>query len=205
MCTTSLSSYHRIMNSSFRKFRSLFYFIEMCASVMVIHHDIKFKDTLTTEQVEIYAESSFTITEDRVIIPQYVWFKEEFFTADLDELYAFCTDEKVKVKGNIFIVRKQSDDDEFEPTQQHIKIGVKGYEIEDCSFNVTLRHSNNGEKKKALTEEEKIALFKEYWEKKRKIPPPKEVYKDFRIGTFYNTCKKNGDLLNVMNTIQHEC
>lgn len=174
----------------------------MCASVMVIGYDVKFKDSISPELVDIYVDdSAFKVTTDEVIIPKYVWFNQEFFDADLDELYAFCRDENVKVKGDIYVVRRESETSD--PMQQHIKLKSTSYDINECTFNITVKSANKT-KRKPLTEEEKIALYKEYWDAKRKPPPPKEVYKEFRIGTFYASCKKNGDLLQIIEDIQND-
>lgn len=175
----------------------------MCAVVMVISADVKFRDTLDESQVEAFSETSFTITEDEVLIPMYEWFKEEFFESDLDSVYADCKSMKAKLKGNIFLVRKENEDEGTEVTQHHIKLGVKEYNEDECTFRVSATKSD-GKKRKTFTEEEKVGLFKEYWESKKKLPPPKEVYKEFRIGTFYATCKKNEQLMKALNEIQKE-
>lgn len=168
---------------------------------MVIASDIKFTSTLNPEQLENYIEdTTFDVSVDGVEIPKFEWFKQDFFESELDELYEFCRDVKAKVKGNIFLVRKDGDDGE--PIQHHVKLGSKEYDFNECSFSISVRKS--GEKRKTLTQDEKVALFKEYWDKKHQIPPPKEVYKDFKLGMFYNQCKKNGDLLQLMENIQND-
>lgn len=172
----------------------------MCAVVMIIASDIKFKNSLSDEEIESYSGSIFTVTEDGVDASLYTWVKEEFFDGELDELYQFAKENSNKLKGHVFIVRKAEDREDCETIQYDIKLGAKDYESDECKFNITVRKQR--EKKKVLTQDEKLALFKEYWELKRKEPPAKEVYKDFRIGAFYNTCKKNADLLAVLTDIQ---
>ena len=169
---------------------------------MIISSNVQFKDSIPLDVAETYAESSFTVTENDVTIPLYEWYKEDTFNAELDELYAFCRDTKSKVKGNIFLVRKANDDVGTDLVQHCIKLGTKSYKMDECSFIISVR--SNKPKKKSLTEDEKVALFKEYWESKHQVPPPKEVYKDFRIGAFYESCKRNGDMLHVLTLITEE-
>lgn len=175
---------------------------QMCASVMVISADIKFRDTLEEDQVASFENEILSVTEDEVFVPLYQWYNADFFMNDIEAFYDNCKELKAKPKGNIFMVKRETDADDAETTQVCIKLGVKSYETDDeCTFKVMVK-KNETKKRKTFTEEEKIQLFKEYWELKKEVPKPKDVYKDFRIGTFYNTCKKNTELMAALKEIQ---
>lgn len=170
----------------------------MCASLLVIDYDVKFGSTITGDQIDSFGEQSFSLTESGLYIQRYVWFQQQFFEQDLNELYQLCKEDKIKVKGNIFVAHREHDDDE--PTQMCIKLDNKGYEMISCTFLITMR-KGNGSKKKPFTTDEKLSLFKEYWEVKHEPPAPTEVYKEFKIGTFYNNCLKHSELMQALNNI----
>lgn len=172
------------------------------ASVMVIACDVKFSDSLRSDQLdsfnEEYGDSSFELSEDGLYMPMYEWFQQQFFEADLDELYEFCRSEHVKLKGNIYMIKREVKDGDYQ--QVHVKLGSKVYEMIDCTFSINVR-KGGANKRKVLSNDDKLALFKEYWESKQRIPNSNEVYKDFRIGSFYATCKKNSDMMDSLNSI----
>lgn len=170
----------------------------MCASLLVVAYDVTFGSTLTADQIDSFGDQSFSLTDSGLCIPCYVWFQHQFFEQDLDELYHLCHEDHIKVKGNIFVAHREHDEDE--PTQMCIRLDNKGYELIPCTFMITMKKSG-GSKKKALTTEEKVGLFKEYWEIKRQPPTPTEVYKEFRIGSFYSTCLKNSEMMQTLNSI----
>lgn len=167
--------------------------------VLVLASKIAFKSTPSDEQLaEANVQSLFEITDEGVLIDCYKWFDDDVFEADLDGLYDFCTNTKLKLKGTIYVVKRE--DEESDPIQYTIKLGSKEATIEECAFNITVKRQ--GEKRKLLTIDEKLALYEEYYSKFKKQPPPKEVYKDFRIGAFYNTCVKNSEVMNCINDIE---
>lgn len=172
----------------------------MSEQIMVIAGSITFAETLASDQVEGFPNIGFTCDDNGVYPVMYEWYQREGFDRDLDEMYEYVRDEKLKPKGTIFAVKRESEDDD--PQQICIKLDRKGYEYIDCNFNVSMR--SDKPKKKALKLEDKLKLFKEYWQKHHKVPNPGEVYKDFKVGAFYKTCLKNSEVMEQVNEITGE-
>ena len=177
----------------------------MCAKVMVLTSKISFKTTPNQEQIDDFpSQTLFMPEDDNIVIDNYKWFEEDVLMSDIETLYSYCDDNKIKIKGNILFVKKEDDDEDadVDVSQHCIKFGSKEVTDTECSFSITCR--KQGERKKPLTLDEKIALYEEYWQTKHEVPPPKEIYKGFRIGSFYSTCKKNGDVMQTLNDIEKE-
>ena len=49
-----------------------------------------------------------------------------------------------------------------------------------------------------------MALFKEYYEENHKLPDKKEVYKEFKVGQFYESAMKNKDMVTQIDEIINE-
>ena len=174
----------------------------MCAKVMVLASKISFKTTPKQDQLTGFPNQTlFDITDDGLVIDTFQWFEEDVFNASINDAYNYCNDVKLKLKGNMLTVRREGEDTN-DVTNHCIKFGAREVTDTQCTFNISCR--KQGEKKKALTIDEKIALYEEYWAMNHEVPPPKEVYKNLRIGAFYSTCRKNGDVMQTLNDIENE-
>lgn len=169
----------------------------MSEQIMVIASNVSFSETLTLDQVDGFPNIGFKCDENGVYPVMYEWYQRSGFERDLDEMYEYVKDERLKVKGTIFAVKREGENSD--PQQVCIKLDRKGYEYIECSFNVSMR--SDKPKKKSLKLEDKLALFKEYWTKHHKVPGPSEIYKDFKVGAFYKTCQKNSEVMEQVNEI----
>lgn len=164
---------------------------------MVIAATIKFGDTITSDQIANFPNVSFEVGEDGIYPIMYEWYQRSGFDTDLDEMYEYCKSEKIKPRGAIYAVKREGE--EGDPQQLCIKLDAKGYEYIEGSFTITMK--KDGPKKKALKLEDKIALFREYWNRNHRVPNPSEVFKDFKVGAFYKTCLKNSETMEMVNEI----
>lgn len=172
----------------------------MSEQIMVIASNIRFSDTLTSEQVDNFPNISFGVEEDGLYPLMYEWYRRNQFDVDLDEMYEYCKRDKIKPKGSLFAVIRESEDNDVQ--QVCVKLDAKGYEYIEGTFCITMK--KEGTKKKTLKLEEKLELFREFWNRNRRIPNPSEIYKDFKIGSFYKTCIKNAEAMESLNEITND-
>lgn len=156
---------------------------------MVLNSKLLFKNSFTNEQIDKYNNDYFEITEEIPKVSCYEWFDKGRFDEAVRELIKFAKQWKNKITGELVVICKGEDDDKVISGRYKLK---KDIEFEECDVNITLRKSR--EKAKVLTEDEKIALCKDYAKNKKKIPGKSEVYKGFKIGSFYHTLSKNSTL-----------
>lgn len=165
--------------------------------VLVLACRIKFNSTVNEQALSNYNNNYFDILENEVNISNIDWFDKESFEEEIENLITFSHEIKNKIKGDVLVYVKGTDDG-VETGKYHIT--SKGSKFSTCDVNITVKQERK-EKPKQLTEDEKIALFKEYWEKKHSAPGKNEIYKGFRIGSFYSTAMKNEDLITALKMI----
>lgn len=167
------------------------------SKVLVLACKIKFNSTVNELALSNYNNNYFDVLENEVNVSNIDWFDKESFEEEIENLITFSQEIKNKIKGDVLVYVKGSDDS-VETGRYHIT--SKGSKFSSCDVNITVRQEKK-EKPKQLTEDEKIALFREYWDKKHSAPGKNEVYKGFRIGNFYTTAMKNEDLITALKGI----
>ena len=173
--------------------------IEMSNKIMIVSAKLTLNNSLTPDQISKFSNLYWSVSSESVEIPMFEWLDEGRFMSETDGMRNYIKNLKNKVKGELFVTRKDKDDN---IGQGKIKIG-SGVTFEPCEFTIMLK-KNKDDKPKPLTEEEKILLFREYWETKGVLPAKTEVYKGFKIGQFYAMLVKNGTTLDMLSDILEE-
>lgn len=169
----------------------------MSRDVMVLKANLSFASSIPQQYVEEFSNCYFGICGDgNVTVPLMSWFERHGFEEELDELLHFAKQIKNKAKGEIIVCSREGDNMQ----EGRYKIARGQYEYEPCEININVRKSKVTASK-PLTEEEKLNLFREFWKQKRVVPKPSEVYKGFRIGTFFTSMMKNQNAISIMNDI----
>ena len=165
--------------------------------VLVLACKIRFRNTINEEAISSFANDYFELNENEVSISTIDWFDRDNFEEQVDNLITFSREIKNKIKGDVLVYVKSADDSVM-TGKYHIT--AKEWSFSKCDLNISVR-SERKEKPKQLTEEEKIALFREYWENKHEAPTKNEIYKGFRIGAFYTAAMKNEELISSLKDI----
>lgn len=171
----------------------------MSDSIMVMSSKLTLNNSLTPGQISKFSNLYFSIGENTVEVPLFEWLDEVRFVEELDHLKFYVMNLKNKIKGEMYVTKKDRDGN---ISQGKFKIS-NNISYESCELCIMPR-KNKEEKSKPLTEEEKIELFREYWNTKGKLPAKSEVYKGFRIGQFYAMLVKNGATLELLSDILDE-
>ena len=169
--------------------------------VLVLSTKLTLDTSLSNEMIEEFSSLFFDINESEVTVPCCDWIDKASFEEDFDNLRVFARQIKNKLKGDVLVYVRNAETDTV--TQGRYKCMAKEITFEECELNISIKKGLK-EKPKALTEEEKIALFREYWELKHQIPGKSETYKGFRIGTFFNTMMKNQNMIEILNNIMKD-
>lgn len=163
---------------------------------MVMAAKLTLNNTLSSDQVGRFSNLYYGVSTESVDVPMFEWLDDSRFMDETDRLRSYVKGLKNKVKGELYVTKKDKDGN---VTQGKIKIGAN-VTFEPCELCV-MPKKEKGDKPKPLTEEEKVLLFREYWESKGVLPAKSEVYKGFRIGQFYAMLLKNGTTLDMLSDI----
>ena len=163
---------------------------------MIMSSKLELNNSMTSDQIKGFSNLYFNITANNVEAPLFEWIDDDRFMNELDRLKIYAKNLKNKVKGEIYVTKKDKDGN---LSQGKIKV-ASAVSYEPCELAI-MPKKNKDEKSKPLTEEEKIQLFREFWETKGVLPAKTEVYKGFRIGQFYSTLIKNGATLDMLSDI----
>lgn len=160
-------------------------------SVMILQYKSEIFTTLTESQVLKYNGLYSKAKTDGIEFPVYEWMDCVRFERELENIVSYLKGIKNKIKCDIIAVTKDEvgDSNVFEYGNRHYKVAGK-ISKEECKIDVKVS-KQKGEHHATLTLDDKIRLFREYWEEKHKLPEIKDVYKEFKIGLFYATCIKN--------------
>lgn len=172
----------------------------MDSKVLVLSTKLTLESSVPQQYLSEFSSMYFDITENEVVVPSIDWFGKDSFEEELDNVKAFAKQVKNKLKGEVLVYVKEGEDTLY---QGRYKVSPKEIEFEQCELNVSVK-KQKAEKAKTLTDSEKLDLFREYWEEKQKVPGKSEVYKGFRIGTFFNSMMKNQNTIEVLNQIMAE-
>ena len=105
------------------------------------------------------------------------------------------------LKLNFIAIHRIESNNKYTYTYVRYKFTKRKITNEICDINIIVKSKNKNEKGKTLTLEEKIELFKRYWEEKHELPPEKEIYNGFNIGRFYAMCLKNENVMTMVHDI----
>lgn len=130
------------------------------------------------------------------------WVRVSDILAAVESIRAVCKREKVKIKGCVYVMYRESSSSEL--TSGCIKVNSRHPVYTDCSIKITSVAEKKDEQTKKFTEEEKMQLFKEFYENNHKLPDKKEVYKEFKIGQFYEAAMKNKTMVTQIDEIINE-
>ena len=165
--------------------------------VLVLACKVAFRSTINEESISSFTNDYFELEDNQVNVSMVDWFDQGNFEEQIDNLITFAREIKNKIKGDVLVYVKGADDS---VTTGKYHITTKEWGFSRCDINITVRQDKK-EKPKQLTEEEKVALFREYWDSKHTAPAKNEIYKGFRIGAFYTTAMKNEDLIAALKDI----
>lgn len=172
----------------------------MSRDVMVLKANLSFTSSIPQQYVEEFSNCYFGICDDgNVTVPLMSWFERRGFEEELDELLHFAKQIKNKVKGEIIVCSREGDNMQ----EGRYKITRGQHEYEPCEININVRKAKVMTSK-PLTEEEKLNLFREFWKLKHAVPKSSEVYKGFRIGSFFTSMMKNQNAISIMNDIMKD-
>lgn len=166
--------------------------------ILVLKSTLALNSSLPQQQLTDYSNMYFDLNENEVNIPNIDWIDKSSFEEELDNLRLFMRQNKNKLKGELLVYVK--DEDNNITFQGRYKLTTSQVLFEQCELNVLVKKQKK-EKSKALTETEKLDLFREYWEKKQRVPGKSEVYNGFRIGAFFNNLMKNQNTIQLLNQI----
>ena len=165
--------------------------------IMILKANLSFVSSIPQQYVSEFSNLYFGICDDgTVTVPLMTWLEKHGFEEELENLLHFSRQIKNKVKGDFIVCVK----DETNMQQGRYKISRSKYLYEPCEININIRKSKPSASK-PLTEEEKLNLFREFWNLKHEVPKSSEVYKGFRIGSYFASMMKNQNAISIMNDI----
>lgn len=170
----------------------------MFDSVLVIQSKLNLNNSLSVDQVKNYSNLYFVISENEVTLPTYEWIDARRLEDEMTRLLNYLKSIHNKLRGDIFVSTRDKDGN---ISQWRYKFSGNKFGKESCEFVLQLKHANDGDKRKALSDDEKVQLFREYWDAKHVVPMKSETYKGFRIGAYYSTISKNDAMMDVLTTI----
>ena len=172
----------------------------MDEKILVLSTKLGFKSDVPDTMLGEWTNDYFDIVGHEAIVGGIDWFDRTRFEASLTALQSFGKRIKNKVKGDILVFVKGGDDS---VRTGKYKVSASKITFEECELNISIRREIK-QKANPLSENEKIELFRTYWNEKHKEPSKNEVFHNFRIGTFYATAMKNKEVADVLHQITNE-
>ena len=172
----------------------IFTYSQMSAQVMPISIKLTLKNSFTPEQLQTFSNLYFDSTDNNIVISLFEWYDKDTFERELTNLLSYVKTNKNKCSGEILVNIRENET----ITQGQYKVRSK-FEFSPCDLVISLRKPK--QQTKGLSEEEKIKIFKKYWDAKHSVPAKNEVYEGFRIGQFYSSLLKNDAAFKVLNEI----
>lgn len=167
---------------------------------MILQSKVMPTTTFAPDIIGGFSSPLLKLDEAVINIPHFEWLSYSVVDGSFTELYHYLKPSKIRIKGDLIVACKNGSGDLI---TGRIKIG-KTNVFEESPINMSLRKAKNdtGEKK-TYTDDEKLQLFREYWDEKHDVPPASEVYKEFAIGRFYATIQKSTHLQEAVISIQN--
>lgn len=137
----------------------------------------------------------FSVSPEHVSMLVQEWIDKTTFEEELEAIMSTLKRRKLKGHGQIMCRIREGE------TYGDIvyKVGSK-IAIKRCEFSIVVKREKT-EAPVALTDEEKLALFRDFWQNKHAIPQKSEVYKDFKIGMYYSTADKSSNTMEAIRGI----
>ena len=165
--------------------------------ILVLACRIKFKNTVDETKIGSFSNDYFEISENEINASIIDWVEQGRFEEQVENLIAFSREIKNKISGDV-LVYVRSPNDAINTGKYHIT--TKEWGFTKCDINISVRKPAK-DKPKQLTDPEKLALFREYWQAKHSAPAKNEIYKGFKVGLFYTSAMKNEDLITALKDI----
>ena len=125
---------------------------------------------------------------------------------DLIEMIEEALSQNPKLKTGDILVAKLGDENtqtiEGRYTIETDDKGKRTIQFSECELKLTVK--STGEKKKMWSQKEKIALLKEFFIHKSRVPEKDETYKNCPIGVFYHDVSKWSDVCEEVKTARDE-
>lgn len=180
--------------------------IDTDSTLVPVQVHLVLNNTVESEEVENinaelkYVSISADSTDVLISIDNFV--DAQAFVLDIEKLRCELKARKVSMKGNVFVMYRRHDNEEKINVLEngYIKVSAKKVCFETCSFNITVKNAKK-EGGKKYTEAEKMELFKEFYESEGRLPSKEDVYKEFKVGAFYNTAIKNKNTFEQLESI----
>ena len=130
------------------------------------------------------------------------WTPVSEILTEIESIRSICKREKVKIKGCVYVMYRENSNAIM--SSGCIKVNSRHPVYTDCSIKITTVSEKKEESAKKFTDEEKMQLFKEYYDNNHKLPDKKEVYKEFKVGLFYESAMKNKNMVSQIDEIINE-
>ena len=151
----------------------------------ILDSSLTFKSEINEQQADRLLSLGITVTEKNISFQKYIQIRSDIFEETLENVYRI-----VRFTGEVLVVKIINDI--F--TEGRYKI-VKGSPVfEACQLKTIPKKGKSGEKRVALTDDEKMDLLREFIETNDRLPTPKETFKEFNVGTYYHTIVKWNNL-----------
>lgn len=160
---------------------------------------LAFRSSLPEQAVtDLNAIHFFVVTPERISLFVQDWIDKRTFEEELETIMSISKKYKCKMRG--YIMCRIREGDVYGDIAYKISSKIK---LKRCEFSISIKREKS-EAAKVLTEEEKLAVFREYWNRKHTIPQKSEVYKDFKIGLYYSTADKSSLTMEALRGIMTE-
>ena len=167
--------------------------------VLILACKLKFKSSIDESRIESFNNDYFELNDNEVNVSVVDWIEQENLEEQIDNLISFSREIKNKISGDV-LVYVRTPNESINTGKYHVN--SKEWGFTKCEINISVRKPSK-DKAKQLTENEKIALFREYWNTKHTAPSKNEIYKGFKVGSFYNTAMKNEELIAALRDIMN--
>lgn len=172
-------------------------------TALIIQQQIQFGTSLTEQQIEQIGQFTDRIVFENDNSSARILFNDwEPCSRIIDAVEAIrsiCKRDKVAIKGNVYMIQRDSNVAEI--TTGVIKINSRHPVFTECQYKITVLAEKKEADAKKLTNDEKMELFRQYYEEHRKLPEKKEVYKEFKVGQFYDAAMKNKNMVSQIDEI----
>lgn len=160
---------------------------------------IEFKSSISDDVLnELSMIRYFGIAPERISLFVQEWIDKTMFEEELETILNITKKHKFKAHGQVMCRIREGD----LYSDIVYKVGSK-IKIKRCELAVCIKREKT-DPPKMLTDEEKLAVFREYWQKKHAIPQKSEVYKDFKIGMYYTTADKSSLTMEAIRSIMSD-
>ena len=173
---------------------------------IIVQQSITFGTSLseqqTTEIIGYCPDITFSDDNSSATIVFNDWTVMSTILRAVESIRTICKRDKITIKGNVFCLVRESPNAQIRSGV--IKINTRHPVFTECQYKVTVLAEKKENDGKKLTNDEKMQLFREYYEEHHKIPEKKEMYKDFKVGQFYEAAMKNKDMVTQIDEIMEK-